>query len=81
VAVRVHNIKLSPDAGEDAVLEQALLRLRKKKRDVLGFRIVRQSVDARKKQVHLVYTAELRLQDESHLPDSPDVRLLPEEIC
>ncbi len=81
MAVRIHNIKLSPDANEDAVLEQALLRLRKRKRDVLSFRIVRQSVDARKKQVHLVYTAELRLQDESHLPDTPDVRLLPEEAA
>ncbi|MBE7021858.1 MAG: hypothetical protein E7414_01400 [Ruminococcaceae bacterium] len=79
MSVRVNNIKLSPDADEAEVKEQALLRLHKRESDVLAFRIARQSVDARRKQVQLVYAAELTLKDESALPDVPDiVRLIPE---
>jgi len=77
--IRINNIKLSPDADESAVFAQALSRLHKKESDVLSFHIVRQSIDARKKQVQLVYSAELSLKDETHLPSLPDlVRLLDE---
>ncbi|MBE7010254.1 MAG: hypothetical protein E7418_02040 [Ruminococcaceae bacterium] len=80
MAVRINNIKLSPDADETDVLQQALFRLHKKESDVLSFRIARQSVDARKKQVHFVYAVELTLKDESHLPNSPDIRSIQNEV-
>ena len=78
--VRVNNIKLSPDAEDAAVFQQALFRLRKKESDVLSFRIVRQSVDARKKQVHFVYAAELELKEGSRLPDSTDIIKRPDDV-
>ncbi|MBR6728759.1 MAG: hypothetical protein IKL80_01240 [Clostridia bacterium] len=79
MSVRVNNIKLSPDLDESAVYERALAKLRCKTSDVMSFRIVRQSVDARKKQVQLVYAAELVLKDETHLPDLPDIKRIEEE--
>ncbi len=76
MAVLVNNIKLSPDADHEAVRQQALLKLKKKESDVLSFRIVRQSIDARKKNVQLVYSAELALRKENDLPSHPDIRPL-----
>ncbi len=79
--VRIRNIKLSPDAGREDVLQRALAILRKKDNQIENFRIVRQSVDARKKQVQLVYSVELTLKEGGNVPQHPDVCVLePEEV-
>ena len=71
--VLVRNIALSPDENEKNLCDKALQMIRKKEKDVTAFRIVRQSVDARKKQVRLVYTVELTLADESGINYGGDV--------
>ncbi len=74
MSVQISGIRLSPDALPEELRERALSILKKKNRDVTAFRVVRESVDARKKQVQLVYTVELSLHDETGLPERSDVR-------
>ena len=74
MSVFVRNITLSPDDDEKILRDKALKIIRKKEKDVTDFRIVRQSVDARKKQVRLVYTVALTLQDESGISFGADVQ-------
>lgn len=78
--VRVNNIILPPEADFGDVRQQAAKKLKTGVGNTAEFRIVRQSVDARKKQVRLVYSAELTLPDKTVLPNSPDIRPLPPEI-
>ena len=77
--IRISNIKLSPDAEPFTLRQKALGIIQKKDSQIENFRIVRQSVDARKKQVQLVYSVELSLKDGTSLREHPDVRILPEE--
>lgn len=65
MSVLIRNIVLSPDEDEKTLCDKALALLGKKEKDLVSFRIHRQSVDARKKQVRLVYTVALTLKDES----------------
>lgn len=60
--IRVHNIKLPLDAGHEEIKEAAL-KLAGCSRDAcLDFRIAKQSVDARKKQVSFVYSVDLEVR-------------------
>ncbi len=77
MSVLVRNIALSPDEDEKVLLDKALKIIRKKEKNVTDFRIVRQSVDARKKQVRLVYTVALTLTDESGIHFGADVQPVP----
>ncbi|MBQ9914644.1 MAG: hypothetical protein IJO50_00725, partial [Clostridia bacterium] len=80
MAIRISNLKLSPDDDLAVLRERALSILQKKESELLSFAVVRRSVDARKRQVQLVYTVELSLTDERHLPQHRDVsRLAAEE--
>ncbi len=77
--VLVNQIKLSPNDDEALVLEKALARVGKKQSDMESFRITRRSVDARKKQVSLIYQAELSFYNEKNIPYDSDVIWLPKE--
>lgn len=79
MSVLIRNIALSLDENEADLYEKALKMIRKKEKDVTDFRIVRQSVDARKKQVHLVYTVELSLLDESGIVFDDKIAPAPEK--
>lgn len=79
MSVLVRNIALSPDESEAVLYEKALKIIRKKAKDVTNFRIVRQSVDARKKQVRLVYTVELSLLNETGITFDDKVVPAPEK--
>lgn len=79
MTVRINNVKLSPDADASEIRQKALSVIGKKESQIENFRIVRQSVDARKKQVQLVYSVELSVKDGTTLPDHPNVRILPAE--
>ena len=57
--IRVHNIKLGLDADFDEIKEAAIKKVSLKDKDVVSFRISKQSVDARKKQVSFVYSADI----------------------
>lgn len=74
--IRICNVKLSLDEDERALREKALRLLKKKESELLSFSIVRQSVDARKRKVQLVYTVELSLSDEKNLPSHKDISLV-----
>ena len=71
--ILIRNIHILPDEDEKNLCEKALGIIRKKEKDLLGFRLVRQSVDARKKQVRLVCTVELTLRDEAGIVFGGDV--------
>ncbi len=73
MSLRIRNLKLIPGEPEGRLKEKALKVLGKKEKDLVDFRIVRQSIDARKKQVHLVYSVELTLQDEAGIICGSDV--------
>ncbi len=79
MAIRISNLKLSPDDDLQVLRERALSILQKKESELLSFSVVRQSVDARKRNVQLVYTVELSLSDERHLPQHRDVSPVTEE--
>ena len=59
--VRIHNIKLSLEAGLDEIKSAALKEVNAKENDCKAFKIAKQSVDARKKQVSFVYSVDLEL--------------------
>ncbi|MBR5237050.1 MAG: NAD(P)/FAD-dependent oxidoreductase [Clostridia bacterium] len=77
--VRINNIKLSPDATFEELRATALKKLNKKEKDIEDFRIVRRSVDARKKQVSLVYSVEAAVRDPRGIASLADILILPEE--
>lgn len=79
--IRVNNIKVSPDDDLSVVREQAGAKIKKKDSEILSFRVVRRSVDARKKQVQLVYSAELTLKDGARIAEGQDIVILPEPMA
>ncbi len=79
MSIRISNLKLRPEEDEATLRHLALQKLKKSEAELLHFSIVRRSVDARKKQVQLVYTVELSLKDESHLPHHRDVTVAPQK--
>ncbi|MBE7049053.1 MAG: hypothetical protein E7393_06815 [Ruminococcaceae bacterium] len=79
--IRINNIALSLDADGNQLQERALAILKKKESQVSNFRIVRRSVDARKKQVRLVYCVEMTLRENATVPHHADVHILPEPMA
>ncbi len=75
--IRVNNIKVSPDDDLSVVRERVLAKIKKKEKDICDFRVVRRSIDARKKQVHLVYSAEVTLAEDVRVSEGQDVVILP----
>lgn len=73
MAILIRNILLSPDEDENNLQDKALALIGKKEKDLVSFRILRQSVDARKKQVRLVYQVALTLENESGISFGGDV--------
>lgn len=76
--IRVHNIKLPLDAGHDEIKEAALRLAGCSQEDCLDFRIAKQSVDARKKQVSFVYSVDLHVQKKIHA-DGKNIVILEQE--
>lgn len=67
MAIRINNLKVPLETSAEELKEKALAKIGRKPSDCLGFRIFRQSVDARKKQVSFVYGVELDLKDEKRV--------------
>lgn len=59
--IRVHNIKMPIDAEINEIKSAALKEAGAKEKDCNAFKIAKQSVDARKKQVSFVYSVDLEL--------------------
>lgn len=77
--VRVHNIKLPIDANVDEIKATALKEVGAKECDCKSFKIVKQSVDARKKQVSFVYSIDLELAKKVKTNGTNVVELIKEE--
>ena len=73
--IRVGNIQLPLDGGEDAALALALKKIKAGANQVIRFRIGKKSVDARDKQnVHFVVAVDLEIRNEDRiLVNSPAV--------
>lgn len=61
MALRVYNVALTPDEPEALLPEKAAARLGIPASAILGLRVVRRSVDARRGRVRIVYGLELSL--------------------
>ncbi|MBE7034710.1 MAG: hypothetical protein E7402_01115 [Ruminococcaceae bacterium] len=81
MVVRVQNIKLSPDEEIETLHQIVQSRLKIKASDIASFRISRRSVDARKKQVHFVYSVDVTLAGERKISTSADIHILPEQTA
>ncbi len=77
--VRVHNIKLPLDAEVDEIKSAALKEANAKEKDCVAFKIVKQSIDARKKQVSFVYSIDLELTKKVKVNGKNIIELINEE--
>lgn len=67
--LRVSGIKLSLDEDKEKISYLAAKLLGLKSSDILQWRIVKESVDARKGKIHLVYTVDVKVRDERYIFD------------
>lgn len=66
--IRIQQVKVPLAHKEADIIKKACKMLRQKETDVLEYRIVKQSIDARKKeQISYVYTVDLRFLNEERL--------------
>ena len=66
--IRIQQVKVPLAHKEADIIKKACKMLRQKETDVLEYRIVKQSIDARKReQVSYVYTVDLRFPNEESL--------------
>ncbi|MGE4214029.1 MAG: NAD(P)/FAD-dependent oxidoreductase [Anaerotignaceae bacterium] len=66
--IRVQNLKLKPNEEKEILLEKACKKLRLDKKSVLKWKIVKQSLDARKKgNIFFIYTIDVKVENESRL--------------
>ena len=67
--LRLSNVRISEDLSHEEVIRKALRKYRIRPEDVLSWRLVRKSIDARdKSDVHYRYTADVEVRDESRYP-------------
>ncbi len=66
--IRISNIKIREDLDENDLFERIFKKYRIKKEDVTEKRIVKKSIDARKKEdVHYNYCVEIKCKNEKHI--------------
>ncbi len=85
--IRIQQIKLAPESGNKQLQKKAARLLGIQTEDIAGVRIVRQSIDARKKsQVQYVYTIDISLKNPKGTEGlvkraaSPHISLAPQEV-
>lgn len=78
MSIQISGLRLTPEEPPEALRAAALRAVHKSERELTALRIVRESVDARKKQIWLTYTVELSLINEDDVALSDTVhRVLP----
>lgn len=77
--IRVHNIKAPLDAEPEEIKELALKSIGVRRSRCNSFRIAKQSVDARKKQVCFVYSVDLELHGVNFHPNGENAVVLEEK--
>ncbi|MDQ2087348.1 hypothetical protein RBH29_13020 [Herbivorax sp. ANBcel31] len=73
----VHNLKMSLDYTMDDLKKAVCKKIRISEKYFNSFRIVKESVDARKKpNIHIVFSVVVEIEKEIKLPSSNDIRVL-----
>jgi uncharacterized FAD-dependent dehydrogenase len=73
----VHNIKLSLDDGMDELKGFAIKKAGVKENNIKDFKIVKESIDARKKpHIYIVYSVMLQVQNGTKIKKDNDIRVL-----
>ena len=73
MSVQINNIKVPIETSVEELIEIGLKKLSKTEHDCLSFKILKQSIDARKKDVSFVYSLLFKLKDEKNIKKSSDI--------
>jgi len=76
MALQINNIKVPLETDISELKSIALKRLEKKESDCLSFKVLKQSIDARKKNISFVYSVLLELKSEKNIKSGGDVSLV-----
>ena len=79
MAVQINNIKVPLETDWGELKSIALKKLTKNESDCTSFKILKQSVDARKKNVSFVYSVLVTLKNEKNIKKNSDIILVKEE--
>ncbi len=72
--IRIHNVKVSLDSNINDIKEAFLLQSGLSSSDVVDFKIIKKSVDARnKRNIHYVYSVECKLRNNVQIKASADI--------
>lgn len=73
----ISNLILSLDVPQEALKQRAAKKLGIKHRNITNFKIVKQSIDARKKPgIRLVYSISCEVNDNFQIPEDRDIKIL-----
>lgn len=73
----ISNLILSLDDPQEELKQQAAGKLGIKLRNITNFKIIKQSIDARKKPgIRLVYSISCEVNDSFRIPGNPDIKML-----
>ena len=74
VMIRIHSVKVSLDSNINDIKEAFLLQSGLSSSDVVDFKIIKKSVDARnKRNIHYVYSVECKLRNNVQIKASADI--------
>ncbi len=79
MAIQINNIKTSLDTDFGELKSIALKKLSKKDSDCLSFKVLKQSIDARKKNISFVYSVLVTLKSEKNIAKNNDILFIPDE--
>ncbi len=65
--IRIHQIKINYDSSKRTLIQAAARRLRIKPEHIQKLKIIRKSLDARKGEIHSVYTVDVSVEHEEQL--------------
>ena len=81
--IRIHQLKLPLDSGNNDIADRIVKILRIKKEELIDFKIIRRSIDARKKDnVHYIYIVDVSVRHEERVLkrcSSKDISAAPSE--
>ncbi|OON94300.1 MAG: hypothetical protein ATN31_03725 [Candidatus Epulonipiscioides saccharophilum] len=65
--IRINNIRLTLDESEDLLLEKIAKRCHTNPLNILNYKIVRKSIDARKDDIKIIYTLDVQTKKDKYL--------------
>lgn len=77
----IHNIKLSLDEDINSLKRIVSKKLKVNSQDFINFRIIKESLDARKKtDINLIYSVLVEIPGTIKIPNSNDIRLIEDQV-